>query len=348
MRRLAEVCVVINWCVASVAVADGPLLTAPAWDAPVVQTATTQPQPATGVGNVGDLGVSLLPAYEGLTLSQDEPVLNPSGGSGGATVEPLPSPVSDPVISNWPMDDVVTYSSIIPGADNGTNPAANIRNWSLSNEFIQLQDAGNFNATVLSLRFPLLEGRGGLRFDLPYCYFDSDFGNSAGGFADLRFLFNYDFYSGERAEWTIMPLLEFYVPTKDEDWFSTDLLDLKVGYRRFVLGPGVGFVRTLQPNSFVALLYNYSFDVAGSSGDDVSSSKLIVEYMYSWESGWYMLPEFGIFRDFEHNNDRDMLLGSEIGYSSCGTTYYLFPAIGIDKSFGDREWGIGAGVRVLY
>jgi hypothetical protein len=305
-------------------------------NAPLANPATALGYPPPPIGAASPTGEVLPPPNQ--SMSYDQPLLG---------TETLPTLDSDPIDRAWPEYEVGPRWWIVPGSRNGTNPAANIRNWSLVTHYERLEEFGDLFATVLLMRFPLAHGRAGLSFDLPYVYMDPDFADGLGGLADLRGRLNYNIHLDDETKWTLFPLMAFHIPIKDEDWFSSDFTDLSVGYRRFVLGPGLGLVLTSDPQTFAAWTYRYDFDVAGSSGRSVSRSFFESMYMHEWQNGVYVLPSYRIVRNHDTGGSGS-LLSSEIGINVNTLTFFTGGAVGPNSDPGNFEWGIEFGMRKNY
>jgi hypothetical protein len=254
---------------------------------------------------------------------------------------------AEPMDRAWPEYDVGPRWWIVPGSRNGTNPAANIRNWSLNTGYGRIEQLGDLFATGLSLRFPLAHGRAGLSLGLPYVYLDPEFADPLGGLSDLRIRLNYNIHLDDETKWTLFPMVKLYVPIKDEDWFSNDFTDLPVGYGRYVLIPALGLIWTADPQTFVAWVYSYDFDIAGSSGRSVSVSSFESGFMHEWQNGVYILPSYGFAHDHAAGGSGSGL-SFELGINVNTVTFFTEGDYNLNSGPGSFEWGIEFGVRVNY
>jgi hypothetical protein len=97
----------------------------------------------------------------------------------------------------------------------------------------------------------------------------------------------------------------------------------------------------------VAHLFYCEFDIAGSSGDEVSRTVSRIMYMHEWENGFYVMPQLTLVNDYEHRT-RNILISPEMGVNVNTVTVFTTPAMGIGPDRGEVEWGILLGIRMNY
>jgi hypothetical protein len=241
--------------------------------------------------------------------------------------------------------------------DNGTNPATNTTNFTMRNEFTHLKGGNDINTSYASFKFPILDQRGSVLFQVPFVFNDFTGTNpdlpQTGGLGDVKFQLTYNSWMSEDKRFTVVNFLEAWVPSADNVLIarepnSNEFTAFNLGTGKYVLGPGIGFVYAFQPNIIIAPLYFYEVSVAGDPDKArIRRGKWRLFAMYAWESGIYVLPEVNIQTNYLTGNN-DFYVAPEIGYSLKRTTFYVKPGIGIAPDVNDRQWGIEFGVRCQF
>lgn len=240
--------------------------------------------------------------------------------------------------------------------DNGTNPAQNITTFILTNEYYTLEGNDRINTTYLRYKFPTFGKRGSLLFELPLVYYnfqatDPNLPN-VGGLGDIKLQGSFNTWTSPEKRLTMINFLEMYLPSADNAIIArgggNDLTAFNLGTGKYVIGPGLGFVYAFAPNCIVAPLYFYEASVFGDSDrQDIRRGKWRLFFMYAWQSGFYVLPEFQLLTNYLTENN-DAYVAPEIGFAKAGTTMYVKPGVGINPDFGDRDWGLEFGFRVQF
>jgi hypothetical protein len=239
--------------------------------------------------------------------------------------------------------------------DNGTNPAQNATTFIFSNEFYRLYGGNEINTTYARFKFPILEKKGAVIFELPYKFYDlnSPIEAQVGGTGDVKVQVNYNAFVSCDKSFTLVTMLEMFIPSADNVLLtnipdSNQFTAMDVGSGKFILGPGVGAVYAFAPNFIMAPLYFFEKSVWGADNRaDVSRGKLRVFMMYAFDNGLYVLPEAQLVSNFITGN-QDAYLAPEFGYATKGTTFYVKPGWGIQPDTNDRSWGLEFGMRIMF
>jgi hypothetical protein len=200
-------------------------------------------------------------------------------------------------------------------------------------------------------------GGGGILFSGLECD-----GNAVGvGDANFRF-----FLRPESLEWrfgqnkskgaSLMPLVEFTVPTATEDVLGGDALLMSPG---FALAFDAPFNKAPLSLGFLALLNFYDFDAWRDDDDENTSryrgrwfwmqplSKPTPQFKLFDTSGLYVMPELQPVYDFEKDHF-SFWIAPEFGkIAAPGHVFYAKPGFGVKPSAskGDREWTFEVGYR---
>ena len=241
--------------------------------------------------------------------------------------------------------------------DNGTNPAQNLTTFILTNEYYTLDGGNRINTTYARFKFPTLDKRGSVLFEVPYVYYDfrANLPNTVpiGGLGDVRIQSTFNFWTSADKRLTAILFGQAFLPTADNAILAkplpeTSLTVFNLGTGKYVLGGGVGLVYAFAPNFLVAPIYLYEPSVFGNPNrPNIRRGKWRVFAMYAWENGLYVLPEFQIVTNYL-TEDNDIYLAPELGFERKGTTIYVKPGFGIDAQPGERQWGLELGLRVQF
>lgn len=299
-------------------------------------------------------GASPTSMHEQLPMPQHMP----SGGMGyESSGQYFEGPPTHSALPSFVNESVVGAGPVWvgpPGRENGTNPAEYVRSVLVTNHFVKLKNGGNLNTSLLQFKWPIYHGRGGLLFEAPYSTYDHKRDNMdrVGGFGDLKGQVNYSVYTTSDNTGTLVAYLEAFIPSADDKLLSeisnsNDLTVLDIGTRRYVLGPGIGYVWAPLPNFFFAETFFYEFDVAGNDRDEVSRIQARWFAMYAWENGFYIMPEIRGLSNHVRD-DQDYAWASEVGFTANRTTFYAKTDNGLSSDGIRRDWGVEFGVRMNY
>lgn len=167
----------------------------------------------------------------------------------------------------------------------------------------------------------------------------------ATGIGDLNLRFFYRDPNIAIGPVEIMPLVEMWFPTANEDVLGASLFQLAPG---FALVGDMGF----WPYSFAALMNFYQFDVYGDDdAGDVSFYKGRWFFMFPFPTLTYLMPEMQPIYDFE-TDEFSFWIGPEVGQilgENHNFVLYAKPGWGIDNDQGfDRDFTFEFGWRWFF
>jgi hypothetical protein len=174
--------------------------------------------------------------------------------------------------------------------NSGTNPAVLSRQLSKSNEYQFLADDYFFKTTNFRYTQPFAGGKASIRLTIPVNTTDLAGGDAEPGLGDIAAKLTWVPYFSKSQAFVLEA--ELYAPTASEEI---------VGTGKWVIAPGLAWVRFVSPDVIVAPAYIHNVSFAGD-GDrpDVNRGDfdLYVVYKPHGES-WWIASDSTISHDFE-------------------------------------------------
>jgi hypothetical protein len=239
------------------------------------------------------------------------------------------------------------------GDNNGTNPADTAKTFVLRNEYLELGNGTVLNTLAARVNLPIFGGRAKLGVEVPFNYIDARRAEVGpiGGLGDLKLGLSAPLWQSDSKKLTFVSGADFWLPTADSVLLSrrpdTNTFTFQdIGTGKFRAGPFAALVYAFDPSFFFAPVYQHEFSFAGDRSRATIHRGVVKLFLSkAFTSGLYVLPEAQILVDFQNDNDLDVFLAPEVGYSRKGTTVFFKPGFGINADANNRQVGVSFGVR---
>ena len=309
------------------------------------------------------LGQGLVPEPEGIQAEQVEeagPVLTeptlrvPAASSQPAAAEPIAeapveAPREAPAVESQPesaerVNKLRKRLLDILTTDAGTSGTTFLRRFQLSNQYRDLRNSSVQNVTAFRTDWPIFEGVGVLRVDVPVRWFDP---NTTGtttsiGLGDLFFRNGYRLID--------TPEFKFFVGT---DIVFPTASESVLGQGKYQLGPGAAAsIPVPAMNSIFFPLIQHFQSIGGDpGGPDVNATRFNLEMTTPWTPEWWTTIEPKLIVDWTKSGKTGMNLEFEVG-RTLGPHYRTWVRGGAglwgDGVAGSYDWITEAGIRYMF
>jgi hypothetical protein len=287
-------------------------------------------------------------------LTQEEPVMDETGGAEGEPETPGASPekqqkrknpfkrIGPQPLTPEQREEAERLRKI--AARYGTDPTAIVGRIQLTSQYLDLTPHANATLTTARVDLPF-RGDYLLRVEMPFLR-TTDAPNP--GMGSLRGLSDLSVVAGWRAynapEYALLVGAVGSFPTASEP---------ALGFGKYTVGPAVATARFLpRLDSFLIGLLSYQTSVGGDpSRKDVSLFNITAQVNSFWGQRWWTIVQSVWNVDFERNGKSSMVMEFEGGRNLIGRFgAYVRPGVGIygRDVIGAYVWNIEVGVRYMF
>ncbi|MGL6074679.1 MAG: hypothetical protein ACRC8S_11005 [Fimbriiglobus sp.] len=243
------------------------------------------------------------------------------------------------------------------GYDNGNDPTKIRKRLSFKSDYTRFANGLGVNTITLSASFPILQEKtlkANFGFDVPLSYYDiqQPIRETLSGIGDMKAQLIFIRPATERV--TFVYGANLWMPTAEQSLLRlsdpSEFTSVDLGTGKFRLEPLVGTVFALSKDLLVIPFYAHDLSFAGkpaAKSINRGTARLFVNY--SLAEGFYVSSESQLLINYNNGNDLDAFQRFELGKAfKNGTVVYIKPGVGIAPGPFNREWGLEAGLRLVF